>query len=111
MPRQQRPASEDPRDIAMFVDSRLDTLRADLLAHIDRRFEEQRRHLLAAFPDHDIHGHNQWHKARQQKEIESRELGAAVKRYGLIGAVGTAALWNWNAIVGALKELVRSWLR
>ena len=40
MPHLQRPESDDPRDIAMFVDSRLDTLRGEIFEHIDRKFDE-----------------------------------------------------------------------
>ena len=70
--RPQRPESSDPRDIAMFVDSRFDAFKEDLFHHIDQKFEEQRRFLLSAYPANDPVKHLMWHQRREEQEAEHR---------------------------------------
>ena len=105
MPHLQRPESDDPRDIAMFVDSRLDTLRGEIFEHIDRKFDEQRRFLLSAYPANDPVKHLMWHQRREEQEAEHRDIRQGVRRWGVVGLLSVLATWNWDAIKEALKAL------
>ena len=53
MPRPNRPESNDPRDIADFVDSRLDDMEHRLVVHMDTKFGEVRTLFLSGFPEGD----------------------------------------------------------
>ena len=105
MSRLQRPESSDPRDIAMFVDSRFDAFKEDLLHHIDQKFEEQRRFLLGAYPANDPVRHLMWHQRRDEQEAEHRDIRQGVRRWGVVGLLSVLATWNWDAIKEALKAL------
>lgn len=105
MSRLQRPESSDPRDIAMFVDSRFDVFKEDLLHHIDQKFEEQRRFLLSAYPANDPVKHLMWHQRREEQEAEHRDIRQGVRRWGVVGLLSVLATWNWAAIKEALKAL------
>ena len=107
MSRLQRPESDDPRDIAMFVDSRLDTLRGEIFEHIDRRFDEQRRLFMSAFLAEDAHAHKAWHQRQAESEADNRELRRSVTNWGAAGILGTLAGWNFEAIKTALRELFK----
>lgn len=105
MSRLQRPESSDPRDIAMFVDSRFDAFKEDLFHHIDQKFEEQRRFLLSAYPANDPVKHLMWHQRREEQEAEHRDIRQSVRRWGVVGLISVLATWNWEAIKEALKAL------
>ena len=89
----------------MFVDSRFDAFKEDLLHHIDQKFEEQRRFLLSAYPANDPVKHLMWHQRREEQEAEHRDIRQGVRRWGVVGLLSVLATWNWDAIKGALKEL------
>ena len=105
MSRPPHPESSDPRDIAIFVDSRFDAFKEDLLQHIDQKFEEQRRFLLSAYPDNDPVKHFMWHQRRDEQEAEHRDIRQGVRRWGVVGLISVLATWNWEAIKEALKAL------
>lgn len=107
MSRLQRPESSDPRDIAMFVESRFDAIRDELLEHIDAKFEEQRLMFMSAFPDSDPTKHRLWHEDRSEYEADNREMRRSVAKWSTIGLMGSAVSFNWDAI----KEALKSWLR
>lgn len=107
MSRLQRPESSDPRDIAMFVESRFDAIRDELLEHIDAKFEEQRLMFMSAFPASDAARHRLWHQARDEAEDDRRDMTRSIKRWGIVGLFGTLATWNWDAI----KEAVKTWIK
>ena len=105
MSRPQHPESSDPRDIAIFVDSRFDAFKEDLLQHIDQKFEEQRRFLLSAYPANDPVKHFMWHQRRDEQESGQRDIRQGVRRWGVVGLLSVLATWNWDAIKDALKAL------
>ena len=105
MSRPQRPESSDPRDIAIFMDSRFDEHKAEILQHIDAKFEEQRRLFLSAFPASDPVKHLMWHQRRDEQEAEHRDIRQGVRRWGVVGLLSVLATWNWGAIKEALKAL------
>ena len=105
MSRPQHPESSDPRDIAMFVDSRFDAFKEDLLQHIDQKFEEQRRFLLSAYPANDPVKHLMWHQRREEQEADHHDIRQGVRRWGVVGLLSVLATWNWDAIKDALKAL------
>jgi hypothetical protein len=99
------PESSDPRDIAIFVDSRFDAFKEDLLQHIDQKFEEQRCFLLSAYPANDPVKHFMWHQRRDEQEAGQRDIRQGVRRWGVVGLLSVLATWNWGAIKDALKAL------
>jgi len=103
--RPQHPESSDPRDIAIFVDSRFDVFKEDLLQHIDQKFEEQRRFLLSAYPANDPVKHFMWHQRRDEQEAGRRDIRQGVRRWGVVGLLSVLTTWNWDAIKEALKAL------
>lgn len=105
MSRPQRPESSDPRDIAIFMDSRFDEHKAEILQHIDAKFEEQRRLFLSAFPASDPTRHRLWHEDRSESEADNRDMRRSVTKWATIGLMGSAVSFNWDAIKEALKAL------
>ena len=101
MPRQNRPESNDPRDIANFVEARLKDMEQRLVVHMDAKFSEVRTLFLSGFPEGDPILHREYHK-EQIELIKSRKaLNRAVLEKLVSGgawsallAVG-AALWMW----------------
>ena len=107
MPRPSRPETGDPRDIAVWVDSRFDDLREEIIAHIDKRHQEHMAALLEAFPKGDLHRHRLWHEDRTETEGEHRDLRRNVTKWASLGVIGTLASFNWDAI----KEAFKQWMR
>ena len=101
MSRPQHPESSDPRDIAMFVDSRFDAFKEDLLQHIDRKFDEQRHLFMSAFPDGDPILHCEYHKEQIELMKSRKALNRAVLEKLVSGGAWSAllavaaALWMW----------------
>ena len=93
-----RPESNDPRDIADFVDARLVDLENRLVGHIDAKFEEMRTLFLTGFPDGDPVIHREYHK----EEIELMKSRKALNRAVLEKLVSGGA---WSAIVAMAAAL------
>ncbi len=101
MPHQNHPESNDPRDIAEFVESRLYDMEQRLVAHMDTKFVEVRTLFLSGFPDGDPILHFEYHK----EQIELMKTQKALKRAVLEKLVSggawsvllamAAALWMW----------------
>ena len=101
MPRLNRPESNDPRDIADFVEARLDGMEQRLVEHMDTEFGEMRPLFFSGFPDGDPILHREYHK----EQIELMKTQKALKRAVLEKLVSggawsallamAAALWMW----------------
>lgn len=91
----------------MFVDSRFDAFKEDLLQHIDRKFDEQRHLFMSAFLAEDAHAHKAWHQRQAESEADNRELRRSVTKWGAAGILGTLAGWNFEAIKTALQEFFK----
>ena len=101
MPRQNRPDSSDPRDIADFVDGRFDDLEKRLVEHMDAKFGEVRTLFLSGFPDGDPTLHREYHKERIELMKSRKALNLAVLEKLLVGGAWSVliamstALWMW----------------
>ena len=101
MPRHNRPESNDPRDIADFVEQRLGDMEQRLVEHMDTKFGEMRTLFLSGFPDGDPILHREYHR----EQIELMKSRKALNRAVLEKLVGggawsallamAAALWMW----------------
>ena len=101
MPRQNRPESNDPRDIADFVDARFEELEKRLVDHMDTKFEEVRTLFLSGFPDGDPILHREYHKEKIELLKSRKALNRAVLEKLVSGGAWSAllamaaALWMW----------------
>ena len=101
MPRQNRPESNDPRDIADFVETRLDDMEQRLVAHMDTKFSEVRTLFLSGFPDGDPILHCAYHKEEIELLKSRKALNRAVLEKLVVGGAWSAilamaaALWMW----------------
>lgn len=102
-----RPESNDPRDVAAFVDARVAQANRELRAHIDARFDEQRTMFEAAFPSGDIAAHRMQHERQSEAEADFKSLRRSLTEKGAFGLIAALAVMNWEAIKMALKELFR----
>lgn len=82
----------------MFVDSRFDAFKEDLLQHIDRKFDEQRHLFMSAFPDGDPILHCEYHK----EQIELMKSRKALNRAVLEKLVSGGA---WSALLAMAAAL------
>ena len=101
MPRLNRPESNDPRDIADFVESRLDDMEKRLVAHMDTKFGEVRTLFLSGFPEGDAILHREYHKAQIELMKSRKALNRAVLEKLVSGGAWSAllamaaVLWMW----------------
>ena len=101
MPHLRRPDSNDPRDIADFVDARLDDLEKRLVEHMDDKFGEMRTLFLSGFPDGDPILHREYHKEEIELMKSRKALNRAVLEKLVTGGAWSAivamaaALWMW----------------
>ena len=101
MPRLNRPDSNDPRDIADFVETRLDDMEQRLVAHMDTKFGEVRTLFLSGFPDGDPVMHCAYHKEEIELLKSRKALNRAVLEKLVTGGAWSvivamsAALWMW----------------
>ena len=101
MPRRNRPESNDPRDIADFVEARLDDMEQHLVAHMDTKFGEMRTLFFSGFPDGDPILHREYHKEQIELMKTQKALKRAVLEKLLSGGAWSAllamaaALWMW----------------
>ena len=110
MPHLRRPDSNDPRDIADFVDGRFDDLEQRLVAHMDAKFGEMRTLFLSGFPDGDPILHREYHKEEIELMKSRKALNRAVLEKLVVGGAWSAllamaaALWMWiQSHMGAQK--------
>lgn len=106
MSRPQRPETNDPRDIADYVDARLAEYERRLSAHIDGKFNELRTLFLSGFPEGDPALHRAYH-------VEQIEMIRARKQFyrGLIekSAFGVIAAMA-GAMVTAMVLYIKTYL-
>ena len=101
MTRLRRPDSNDPRDIADFVDVRFEELEQRLVEHMDVKFGEMRTLFLSGFPDGDPILHREYHKEEIELMKSRKALNRAVLEKLLTGGAWSAliamatALWMW----------------
>ena len=101
MSRLRRPDSNDPRDIADFVDGRFDDLEQRLVAHMDTKFSEVRTLFLSGFPEGDAILHREYHKEQIELMKSRKALNRAVLEKLVSGGAWSAllamaaALWMW----------------
>lgn len=101
MPRRNRPESNDPRDIADFVEARLDDMEQHLVEHMDTKFGEMRTLFFSGFPDGDPSLHREYHKEQIELMKTQKALKRAVLEKLLSGGAWSAllamaaALWMW----------------
>lgn len=103
MPSASRPESTDPRDIAAWVDSRIESMQGQLIEHIDKKHAEQRQWFLEAFSSQDPARHRLWHERAEENEQERRGIIRSIFRWAAVGGAGAFASFNWDAI--------KTWLR
>ena len=101
MRNQRRPDSNDPRDIADFVDARLDDMEQRLVEHMDVKFGEMRTLFFSGFPDGDPILHREYHKEQIELMKSRKALNRAVLEKLVSGGAWSAllamaaALWMW----------------
>ena len=101
MPHLRRPESNDPRDIADFVDARFEELEKRLVEHMDTKFGEMRALFLSGVPDGDPILHREYHKEEIELIKSRKALNRAVVEKLVTGGAWsvlvamTAALWMW----------------
>lgn len=101
MPRLNRPESNDPRDIADFVEARLDDMEQRLVVHMDAKFGEVRTIFLSGFPEGDAILHREYHKEQIELMKSRKALNRAVLEKLVSGGAWSAllamaaALWMW----------------
>ena len=110
MPRQNRPESNDPRDIADFVEAHLDDMEKHLVEHMDTKFGEMRTLFLSGFPEDDPVLHREYHKEQIELMKSRKALNRAVLEKLVSGGAWsallaiTAALWMWiQSHIGGAK--------
>jgi len=102
-----RPESNDPRDVAAFVDARVVQANRELRAHIDARFDEQRKWFEAAFPSGDIAAHRMQHERQSEAEADFKSLRRSLIEKGAFGLLAALVVMNWEAIKLLVKEAFR----
>ena len=101
MPRLNRLESNDPRDIADYVDARHDDMEQRLVEHMDAKFGEVRALFLSGFPEGDPILHREYHKERIELIKTQKALKRAVLEKLVSGGAWSAllamaaALWMW----------------
>lgn len=100
---QARPESNDPRDVAAFVELRLSQRQNEMMAHIDKRFNELMDRFEDGYPDGDPAMHRAWH----EEQIELMRAGRKL-RESVIEKVTSGGVW---AAISGLVFLVYLWLK
>lgn len=101
------PESNDPRDVAAFVDARVAQANRELLAHIDARFDEQRQWFDAAFPGGDIAAHRIAHERQAEADADFKSLRRSLIEKGAFGLIAALLAMNWEAIKMAVREFFK----
>lgn len=99
-----RPESNDPRDVAAFVDARVAQANRELRAHIDARFDEQRQWFDNAFPGGDIAAHRIAHERQAEADADFKSLRRSLMEKGAFGLLAALVVMNWEAIKLLVKE-------
>ena len=102
-----RPESNDPRDVAAFVDARVAQANRELRAHIDTRFDEQRQWFDDAFPGGDIAAHRIAHERQAEADADFKSLRRSLLEKGAFGLLTALVVMNWEAIKLLVKEAFR----
>ena len=102
-----RPESNDPRDVAAFVDARVAQANRELRAHIDARFDEQRQWFDDAFPGGDIAAHRIAHERQAEADADFKSLRRSLIEKGAFGLLAALVVMNWEAIKLLVKEAFR----
>ena len=110
MPHQNRPESNDPLDIADFVEARLGDMEQRLVEHMDTKLGEVRTLFLSGFPEGDPILHREYHKEQIELMKSRKALNRAVLEKLVSGGAWsallaiTAALWMWiQSHIGGAK--------
>ena len=110
MSRLRRPDSNDPRDIADYVDARFNDMEQRLVEHMDTKFGEMRTLFFSGFPDGDPILHREYHKEQIELMKSRKALNLAVLEKLVSGGAWSAllavaaALWMWiQSHMGAQK--------
>ena len=101
------PESNDPRDVAAFVDARVAQADRELRAHIDARFDEQRQWFGDAFPGGDIAAHRIAHERQAEADANFKSLRRSLIEKGAFGLLAALVALNWEAIKLLVKEAFR----
>ena len=101
------PESNDPRDVAAFVDARVAQANRELRAHIDARFDEQRQWFDDAFPGGDIAAHRIAHERQAEADANFKSLRRSLIEKGAVGLLAALVVMNWEAIKLLVKEAFR----
>ena len=101
------PESNDPRDVAAFVDARVAQANRELRAHIDARFDEQRQWFGDAFPGGDIAAHRIAHERQAEADANFKSLRRSLIEKGAFGLLAALVVMNWEAIKLLVKEAFR----
>lgn len=100
------PKSDNPVDIAVFVDRRVAASNRKLTAHIDRRFEELENYLLRAFPKNSPEINRQVIESIIQKNKDRsefwRQMRITLAKRGVVIAV---AIVGFGALL-VLKDFI-----
>lgn len=102
-----RPESNDPRDVAAFVDARVAQANRELRAHIDARFDEQRQWFDDAFPGGDIAAHRIAHERQAEADADFKSLRRSLIEKGAFGLIAALLAMNWEAIKMAVREFFK----
>lgn len=102
-----RPESNDPRDVAAFVDARVAQANRELRAHIDARFDEQRQWFDDAFPGGDIAAHRIAHERQAEADADLKSLRRSLIEKGAFGLIAALLAMNWEAIKMAVREFFK----
>ena len=97
MPRIPRPETNDPRDVASFVDASIDELKEELMEHMDNGFAKLLKTLQSSFPEDNPTAHKQWHEEQLELLRDRRRLRQAV-----IEKVASGGVWAMLVGMGAL---------
>ena len=101
------PESNDPRDVAAFVDARVAQANRELRAHIDTRFDEQRQWFDDAFPGGDIAAHRIAHERQAEADADFKSLRRSLIEKGAFGLIAALLAMNWEAIKMAVREFFK----
>lgn len=103
--KQRLPDSSDPRDIAIFLDSRLSDLEERLSRHFDERISDVLTQLKASVPAGDLARHRADHEALHKREDDARDLRRSLLRNGAWGTIAAIAALNWEGIKSIFRGI------
>ncbi len=100
---QARPESNDPRDVAAFVELRLSQRQNEMMAHIDKRFNELMERFEDGYPDGDLAMHRAWH----EEQIELMRAGRKL-RESVVEKVASGGAWAASSPATARRAALKS---